>query len=241
MDNNYNKIGSAIDRFQEAHFWIHMMEQFYHAANPFRWHLNVFLKAVKEVPQIIQMELQNVEGFSQWFKEIRSCLYCDPLLQALSKQRDFIVHKGMLVPKSEGTLGITEGRGMKLGLTFPVNPLEDSEHAMERYLYCVLENSDVLGILDPDDDSLPCIYRQWHLEGFEEEIVDLSAKAWLRLGKMVETVLKWLGEDKIPALSLDCRHSSQKVQYKIFNRDALRGRLEELRNKGPNKAIQETS
>jgi len=230
MDDSYHRIKSAIDRFQEAHFWIHMMEQFYHSANPFRWYLNVFLKAIKEVPQIIQMELQNVAEFPQWFKEVRNLLHSDPLLHALSKQRDFVVHKGMLVPKSEGILGITEGRGMKLGLTFPVHPLDDSDHAMERYLHFVLETSDTLGILDPDEESLPCIYRQWHIEGFEEEVVDLCAKAWLRLGEVIEEVLKWLGEDEVPVLSLDCRHSSQKIQYKVFNRDSLCKRLEELRN-----------
>ena len=26
--------------FEEAHFWIHMMEEYYHFADPFRWHLN---------------------------------------------------------------------------------------------------------------------------------------------------------------------------------------------------------
>lgn len=233
MNNTYDKIGSALDRFQEAHFWIHMMEDFYHAADPFRWYLNVFLKALKEVPQLIQMELQNERGFSDWFKLKRSTLQNDPLMAALAKHRDLVVHKGMLVPNSKGMLGITEGRGMKLGLSFPVHPLEDSEHAMERYLHHVSEHGDFLGVLIQDEDSLPCIQRQWHLEGFDEEIVDLCAKAWLRLGETISEVLKWLGEEDVPGLSLECRHSSQRVQYKLFDRDTLQTRLEELVGNGP--------
>ena len=53
MPNGYDKLTSALDRFQEAHFWLHMMEQHYHSADQFRWHLNVFMKALKEVPDLI--------------------------------------------------------------------------------------------------------------------------------------------------------------------------------------------
>jgi hypothetical protein len=64
-----DKISSTHDRFQEAHFWIHMLERYYHSSDPFRWHLNSFLRAAKEVPQLLLMELQNEKGFKAWFKE----------------------------------------------------------------------------------------------------------------------------------------------------------------------------
>ena len=48
----HTKIESALDRLEEAHFWIHKMEEHYHNADPFRWHLNAFLKALREVPQL---------------------------------------------------------------------------------------------------------------------------------------------------------------------------------------------
>lgn len=52
------KIVASVDRHREAHFYIHMMEHFYHEADAFRWSLNSFLRALKEVPQLLQMELQ---------------------------------------------------------------------------------------------------------------------------------------------------------------------------------------
>ncbi|OMR58921.1 hypothetical protein AQ765_07200 [Burkholderia pseudomallei] len=126
-------IESALDRFREAHFWIHALEEYYHFADPFRWHLNAFLKSIKEVPQLIQMGLQNREGFNRWYRQEREKLAVDPLMRFLADKRDFVVHRGMLVPNSHGSIGITEGRGFKLGLTFPVHPLEDSDDAMHRY------------------------------------------------------------------------------------------------------------
>ena len=219
MVSAYDKLASTLDRFQEAHFWIHMMERYYHLADPFRWHLSVFLKAVKEVPQIVQMELQQETGFKDWFGSKKAKLHEDPLMRFISKSRDLVVHRGMLVPNSHAELGVTEGRGMKLGMGFPMHPLEYSENAMERYLNHAAQGGDFLGLLTPDDDSMPCVFRRWQLEGFDSDVVDLCADAWFKLGDVLKNVLEWLGEEDVPALSLNCRHSSQKVQFHLFDRE----------------------
>ena len=227
-ENPLSSIDPALDRFREAHFWIHALEQHYHDADPFRWHFNAFLKSIKEIPHLLSMSLQNRTGFSKWFKNERERLTADPLMSFLSIKRDFVVHQGMLVPTSRGSIGITEGRGFKLGLSFPVHPLEDSEHAMHRYLYHVLEHGDFLQILMPDDDSLPCIHREWKVAPFEQELVELSAQAWLRTGETINAVVAWLGSEP-QELSLRCRHSSQRVQFKLFDRELLNKQLNELR------------
>lgn len=224
----YERLAAALDRFQEAHFWIHAMEQSYHSADHFRWHLNVFLKALKEVPSLIQMALQNDPGFVTWFDTHATGIKADPLLAKLAKQRDFVVHRGALQLASKGELGITEFRGMKLGLSYPVRPWEDSDEAMERFLDIVASKGDAFGFLNDDEDSLPCIHREWRLPDFDDEVVDLCAKAWLRLGETVAEVLRWLGTEP-PALSLDCRHSNQRVRFKTYDRSRLRARVTELK------------
>lgn len=216
----YWRIGASLDRFREAHFWLHMVEQYYHSADPFRWHLNAFLRALKEVPQLLQMELQHDPGFKQWFAAQREALRADPLMSVLSKHRDLVVHRGMLVPKSTAMVGITEGRGIKLGITFPVHALEDSDHGMRRYLAVTKAHGDFLGILIPDEDSLPCVQRECRLPEFDDEVVEVCARALLRLGELVEAVLSWLGARPAP-LSLDCRHATQQVQFKLYDRDQL--------------------
>lgn len=208
-----------------------MLEEHYHNADPFRWHLNAFLKALKEVPQLVAMELQQEKDFPDWYRTKRAELENDELMRFLAKKRDLIVHRGMLVPNSQAKVGITEGRGMKLGLTFPVNPLENSNDAMDRYLLHVINQTDFLGILIPDDDSMPCIYRQWHIEGFEKEVVDLCAEAWFKLGATLKDVLEWLSEKNVGELSLSCRHSSQRVHYHLFDRDKLIAKVSELKNR----------
>lgn len=225
-----NRISATFDRFQEAHWWIHALELHYHEADLFRWHLNAFLKALKESRQLLQQELQNYPGFTTWFKPQKEKLQSDPLLKFLSKQRDYVVHRGMLKPGSHGMIGITEGRGIKLGFALPINPLEDSELAMTRYLHAAADRKtgDFMGLLRLDEDSLPCVQREWRLAPFKEEVVELTAKAWLAVGETVTATVRWLGAD-VPDLSLECRHSSQRVQFKLFDRKKLRKQLREIR------------
>lgn len=68
MNNIEDKLVSTLDRMSEAHFWLHSMEDLYHHADQFRWCFNAFLRAFKEIPQIITMELQNDEKASDWFR-----------------------------------------------------------------------------------------------------------------------------------------------------------------------------
>ena len=49
----------------------------------------------------------------------------------------------------------------------------------------------------------------------------------MRLGETIADILKWCGAD-VPPLSLDCRHGSQKVQFKLHGRDDLVKRMEEI-------------
>lgn len=222
-----DRIEPSFDRFREAHFWIHGLEAHYHYAEQFRWHLNAFLKAIKEVPHLLQMDLQNEPGFSGWFREQKALLCDDPLIAHFSKQRDIVVHQRMLLPDSRCAVGVTELRGMKLGMGLNVDPRTDSDHAMHRYLAAAAERGDFLGILMPDEDSIPCVQRIWRLSGFDEDIVALCARAWLRTGETFADVVRWLGAEP-PPLSLDCRHADQKVQFKIYDRDKLTVQLRSL-------------
>ncbi len=223
------RMTASLDRFQEAHFWIHFLERNYHYADPFRWYLNVFLKALKEVPQVLPMELHGQTGFTAWFRDQKRKLRSDPLLSALARRRDYVVHQGMLVPRSHGAIGLTDGRGFKHGLTLPIHQLEDSDTAMRRYLTVAVRNGkDILDLFIPDDCTLPCVYREWKIEPFDEEIVELAARAWLRVGETVTEVARWLGAD-VPALSLNCRHTAQDVQFKTYDRSALSKEFEAIR------------
>jgi hypothetical protein len=140
------------------------------------------------------------------------------------------VHRGMLVPKSHGGIGVTEGRGFKAGFTLPIDPLLNSDEAMERYLFLIsIDNQDPLDLLIDDDDSLPCVHRVWKLDTFEDEIVELAARSWLQTGETIGHIIRWLGGEP-SGLQMNCRHSAQQVQFKTYDRNDLNRKLERMRN-----------
>ncbi|KQS79050.1 hypothetical protein ASG25_10720 [Rhizobium sp. Leaf384] len=223
-----SRLEPAIDRFQEAHFWIHSLEKYYHNAEAFRWHLNVFLKAIKEVMPIARHGLQQEQGFKEWFKTHESARSANKLLRKLAKSRDFIVHQGMLGMESYGSVGITEGRGIKLGFNVRIDPLEDSDFAMRNLIYGLAVHGDVFGFLAEDEDSMPCVERHWRLPGIEGDIVDACAKAWLQIGSILSELIEWCGLER-PDFNLSCRHSSQNLHFKIYDRRQLRRMLHDFR------------
>ncbi|MEB2275877.1 hypothetical protein LAV82_17845 [Bacillus sp. ILBB4] len=218
-----NIIASAYDRLEEAHWNIHQMEQHYHESEPFRYSLNSFLRVIKEVPQILQMELQNKEGFTKWYKERRQVTNNDPLISYLFKARDIVVHKSMLKPKSSAYLGITEGRnGLKLGMGMKLDPFEDSDILLLKFLFLTAKDQevvDVFGILGDDEESWPCIERHWGLDPYEEGILELAVQAWEQIASLVSDTVEWLGEDPSKLhLSLNCMHSTSAVAISHYNR-----------------------
>lgn len=217
------RLEPAGDRLREAHFFIHALERFYHEADPFRWHLNAFLKALKEVPDLIGSGLQNRTGFPDWYRAKRSPVSKDPLIRLLGCKRDLVVHRGMLLPRSKGVLGLAEGAGIKLGLGVPIDPLTNSDDAMRSYIASVRERGDFLGILTiEDEDSLPCIQRRWSLDEVgDADIVDLASSAWSKVAGLMNTVVRYIGGPDL-AVDLGCRHNLNGVQIRVYNRADLR-------------------
>jgi hypothetical protein len=220
MAQAFEKLQSSFDRFREAHFFLY--------ADLFRYSLNAFLRAQKEVPQIITMEMQNEQGFPEWYRAKRKLIEAHPLIERLSKERDLVVHQGMLKPTSSGTIGITEGRGIKLGFNVPIDPLEDSDDAMRRILWATQENDFLMLLADEDEDSLPCVMREWRIPDFDIDLVELCGNAWLHVGELLSEVIHWAG-DTVPPLSLDCLHSKDRVQIKMYKRATLHEWLDKMK------------
>lgn len=234
-DNAIQRLSPALDRLAEAHFFLHGLETYYHFSNPFRWHINAFIRPIREFAGLVSMGLQNEPGFPDWFRPRRDELNAEPLIQVLAEHRDYVVHRGMLVPRSKCALGVADARAMRLGMGIAIDPLTDSDTAMRTYL----AGKDVLDLLKDDEDSLPAVQRNWALEEFgDQNIVDLCAAAWLKTAKLANDVASYLGDsESVP--DLDCRLDLNGIRIRVYDREDLRqgrvvGRsLHETRRKAP--------
>jgi hypothetical protein len=210
-------IEAALDRWSECHWHIHQMEANYHTPDLFRYSLNSFLRAVKEIPQILKMELQNHPEYKSQFKVLIDSLRSNELLSLLHKKRDFIVHQGMLEILSKGSAGTTEGRGIKVLIGFNVAPHETTQEAYERFKALCKANKFIRGIAGPDCDSWPIIRREWKVPEFaDRELLELSIDAWALIGQVVSEIVVILGGGKLD-LSFSCKHEPETVKTMEFS------------------------
>lgn len=222
-----DKLESSFDRVNESSWNIRLMEYSYHEADQFRWALNSFLRCIKEVIQIATMELQQEAEIASWLKNQRKELQNDQLIQYLFKQRDLVVHQSMLKPKSNGTVGFTKGRGIKLGIGLPIDPLQDSEVAILRYIDHAARETDFLGILYTDDGygEYTCVERIWKMDQFpDSELTELASEAWHKVAALVYGAAEKLGA-KIKEPSFELSHPNH-VRIKIFEPDFVKKELE---------------
>ena len=210
-------IEASLDRWTEAHWHIHQMEQCFHNPEPFRYSVNAFIRASKETPQLLSMELQNCKQYQSTIRGIIDQLYQDALFALLHQKRDFLVHRGMLRLHSSGSAGRTEGRGFKMGMSFPVSPDETSDAAYERFLVICCENKEFRQLFGPDEDSRPCIERTWKITELPNtDLLDVCVDAWRIIGKTLSQIVEFLGAAPLD-LTMSCRHEPEKVRMKIYS------------------------
>jgi hypothetical protein len=216
MDCPHSKIEAALDRWSECHWHIHQIEGNYHSPDLFRYSLNSFIRAIKEIPQILKMELQNSPEYKKVHKLIIDSLKSDELLSLLSKKRDFIVHQGMLNVLSSGVAGTTEGRGIKMAVGFKVEPYETTEEAYEKFKYLLRKNPVVRGAVGPDSDSWPMIRREWKVPELDNELLEVAITAWKLCGEAISKIVVKLGGEPLD-LSFPCRHDPERVKTMEFS------------------------
>ena len=216
MNCPHSKIEAALDRWSECHWHIHQIESNYHFPDLFRYSLNSFIRAIKEIPQILKMDLQNSEEYKRAYKPIIDNLKSDELLSLLSKKRDFIVHQGMLNVLSSGVAGTTEGRGIKMAVGFKVEPYETTEEAYEKFKYLLRKNPVVRGAVGPDCDSWPMIRREWKIPELDNELLEVAIKAWRLCGEAISKIVVKLGGKPLD-LSFPCRHDPERVKTMEFS------------------------
>ena len=219
MNCPHSHIESALDRWSECHWHIHQMEANYHTPDLFRYSLNSFIRAVKEIPQILKMELQNHSQYRKDFKPMIDSLRSNELIALLHKKRDFIVHQGMMDILSKGSVGTTEGRGIKISIGFQVAPYETTGEAYERFKALCKKEKTIRGLAGPDCDSWPMIRREWRIQEFpDKELLELSIDAWRLMGNVLSQIVVLLGGEVLD-LSMSCRHDPEKVKTMEFSQE----------------------
>lgn len=217
MDCPHTLVEPALDRWMECHWHLHHMEANYHEPDAFRYSLNSFIRAFKEVPQLLLMQIQSHPHLKKETAPAFDALRNSDLYKVLTTTRNFLVHQGMLELESQGSAGTTEGRKIKISFPFRVYPQESSDEAYVRYKDVCRADKMMRGLIGPDCDSAPAIWRTWIIKEFPgRDLLDVTFEAWANLGEVLSTTVQAQGGGPLD-LSMPCRHEPEVVRIKRFS------------------------
>ncbi len=218
MTCNHQKIESALDRWQESHWFLHQIEESYHNADGLRYSMNAFIRSLREIPDMVAMALQNIDGFSAWHKPIKRTLETeDRLFSQIIQHRNHIVHKSMLKPESKAFVASVRGYTIKMQFGFYIDPFEDSDQAIQRFIKNSKESPILMQAIAPDETQVLSLIREWHIEGFYEELIESFRNTWIRVTSYLSDILSFLGEERFPADLPDCFRDSRDFRYKKYH------------------------
>lgn len=210
----HDKIEAALDRWEESHWHLHQVEKHYHQADAFRYSMNSFIRSIREVPDLIGIALQSISGFTKWHRPVKDALeQDDPLFSILIKHRNFIVHRSILVPGSSAHVAAIRCLTVKMALPFAVNPFEDSDDVIKRFLERAKAVPEILQILSPDDVQSLGVIREWKIEGIESEVISAFREAWTVVGEYLSDVVEFLDGDRLIFKDPECFADIRNFQY----------------------------
>jgi hypothetical protein len=213
----HEKIEAALDRWQESHWYLHQIESHYHDADALRYSMNAFIRALREIPDMVQIALQNYDGFPSWHKSVKTELELqDFLFSQIIRHRNHIVHKSMLKPESKAFVAAIRGYTIKMQFQFHVDPFENSDQAIQRFIEFTKKEPFLMQVLAPDEDQSLALIREWHIAGFNQEIIESFRHAWLRISCYLSDVLGFLGADRLPNSLPTCFIDSRSFRFKKY-------------------------
>lgn len=185
------------DRYGEAHYFLHRMEQEYHNPQLFRYNFNAFVSAARAVHEMLQKELEK-KGHTQWWKLRKKEFIADSVLQRFARGRNVILHQRALIEGSNIKFGLFRGRKMKLAIDTDVKGDEPSDSIIKRMLpslYGLVIDEEHFALAE--QIGLERLYFANELSD-DEDVLRASRRALARTTRALSEAHNQLGADHTP-------------------------------------------
>lgn len=131
-DLTNSPITATVDKYWEAWYFLLGMCNNYHDPYAFRYELNAFVQALRNITFMLQSEDSRPPSFGDWYASQQEKLRSDVHLKRLVGVRNIIVKQSMLATSSKAHLGLFRGRRFKLGMNMELDPFQDSRALLEK-------------------------------------------------------------------------------------------------------------
>ncbi|MCY3912850.1 MAG: hypothetical protein OXG43_06330 [Chloroflexi bacterium] len=183
------------DKFDEAHYFVSRMMDEYHDPMPFRYNLNAFLQALRNVTFVLQKEFAHRDGFSSWYQKKQEAMRNDSLLRNFLEGRNVVVKQGSLELNSNATVGVFRSRTIKLGIGGDVPASLSSDYIIQQM---ALKS----GLIPPEHFAIDEQYgvrREWYApELGQGNVLTLCDLAWVKIGRVLSEAHEIAGWHSMP-------------------------------------------
>ena len=183
------------DKFGEAHYFIEKMMHEYHEPMAFRYNLNAFLQALRNVTFVLQKDLSHRYGFQEWYMKRQYTMKKDQLLPKFAEGRNIVVKQWSLEMNSKAEIGLFRGRTLKLAFSMDVPVYQSSRHIVENI-------APITRLIEPEHFAIGEQYgvrREWYApELGEGNVITLCDVAWVKIGQVLSEAHEFAGWHSVP-------------------------------------------
>jgi len=189
------------DRFNEAHYFLHRMEQTYHEPRPFRYNLNAFVSAHRAVHEMLRVELE-AKGEIAWWRDRRREFADDDVLSRFAVGRNIVLHQRAILEGSQVGIGVFRGRTLKLAVMHDLQTDETSAALLLRMVPRILGGA---GVLDEEHSAVGeqlGVQRLYFVKDLsqDEDVLRASRRALARTSGAVAEAHNRFGGQHEPTL-----------------------------------------
>ena len=185
-------IPSTHDKYVEAYYFLKQMVKYYHYPNEFRFNLNAFIQALRNITFILQSEDKKPFNFDSWYKHKKEEMSSNEMLRGFVEARNVLVKQNMLNSKTKIAVCVFKGLKQKVSCSLETNPYEISTFAYNEKLLDFARESYIGVFLDKEHSTIGDqlgIYREWVVDEIgDAEIVSICIKALNYMGELVKEV-----------------------------------------------------
>jgi hypothetical protein len=192
------------DRFTEAHYFLHRMEENYHDPAIFRYTLNAFISANRAVHEMLRVELES-KGEVRWWKDRRREFSEDGVLSRFALGRNITLHQRAIFEGSRVSIGLFRGRRLKMTLVREMHTDETSAQLLQRLMPRLVGEP---GFVDEAHTAIGeevGVQRLYFVRDLseEEDVLRASRRALARTSRALSEAHNRFGAEHIPASDHD--------------------------------------
>jgi len=130
-DDQLCPLPSTHEKCNEAEYFFAKLLEHYHAPDEFRFNLNAFIQAIRNITFMLQSEENKPVGFDDWYAKKQDEMRGNDILRRFVEARNIVVKRSSLAAHSTARSGLFRRRKLKLAFGHELSPMMSTIEALD--------------------------------------------------------------------------------------------------------------